>query len=360
MPWATPTLRQVRGFVRDSIHASLPGADANVPNSILRILADAMGALCHLTLQYLDWLAKQIMPDSAETAYLDRWGQIWLVNSDGTVGRKQATLAVGQVTATGVNGSIIPSGTTLEAGDGTEYEVTAQTIVSGVPTPVPIRAITPGATGNMDTGSVLAFNTPPAGVDRNVLVLELIGGADTETDDELRARVLQRIQQPPMGGDASDYEAWALAVPGVTRAWSSPLEQGMGTVTLRFCMDDLRADNNGIPLAEDVATVENYVNVKRPVAVKDIFVVAPIPFPISFSINQLVDDTPATRASIETMCREMFFEKAYPGGTIYRSWLDVAIANAIGEQHHELDYTSTTAPTPGHLPILGSIIYAGG
>ena len=54
MPWKTPTLREVRGLVRDSVRASLPGADANVPNSVLRVLSDNQGALCHLTLQYID------------------------------------------------------------------------------------------------------------------------------------------------------------------------------------------------------------------------------------------------------------------------------------------------------------------
>ena len=52
MPWYTPTLSQVRGFVRDNVRAKLPGSDATVPNSVLRVLSDVMGALCHLTLQY--------------------------------------------------------------------------------------------------------------------------------------------------------------------------------------------------------------------------------------------------------------------------------------------------------------------
>jgi uncharacterized phage protein gp47/JayE len=72
-------------------------------------------------------------------------------------------------------------------------------------------------------------------------VVQLTGGTDQETDDELRLRVLTRIRQPPMGGDADDYVAWALAVPGVTRAWCSPLEMGIGTVTVRVMCDDLRA-----------------------------------------------------------------------------------------------------------------------
>ena len=95
MPWSTPTLKAVRTQVRDYIAAVLPGADASVPNSVLRVLSDAMGALCHLCLQYIDWLALQLLPDTAETEWLSRHGAIWLVNADGSIGRKLATQAFG-------------------------------------------------------------------------------------------------------------------------------------------------------------------------------------------------------------------------------------------------------------------------
>src|SRR6516225_11708028 len=114
MPWSTPTLRSVRSLVRDAVNASLPGADANVPNSVLRVISDAMGALCHLTLQYIDWLALQLLPDTAEHEWLDRHGQIWLTNSDGTTGRKMATLSIGTVNMSVTAPSVvIPSGTQL-------------------------------------------------------------------------------------------------------------------------------------------------------------------------------------------------------------------------------------------------------
>ena len=66
MPWQTPTLRDVRSLVRDHIRGSLPGADALIPNSVLRVLSDVQGALCHLVLQFIDWLALQLLPDTAE------------------------------------------------------------------------------------------------------------------------------------------------------------------------------------------------------------------------------------------------------------------------------------------------------
>src|ERR1700751_3262506 len=119
MPWSTPTLRDVRSLVRDAVNASLPGADANVPNSVLRVLSDNQGALCHLTLQYIDWLSRQLLPDTAESVWLDRHGQIWLVNADGTKGRKLATLATGTAQFQGiVDGTVIPAFPQLQSGVG--------------------------------------------------------------------------------------------------------------------------------------------------------------------------------------------------------------------------------------------------
>ena len=82
MPWSTPTLKVTRGLVRDYVLSQL-GAKAMIPNSALRIMSDAMAALGNLAYLYLDWLAKQLMPDTAEKIWLDRFGVIWLTNADG-------------------------------------------------------------------------------------------------------------------------------------------------------------------------------------------------------------------------------------------------------------------------------------
>jgi uncharacterized phage protein gp47/JayE len=361
MPWTTPTLATVRGFVRDAVRANLPGADATVPNSILRVLSDVTGAACHLVLQYIDWLSKMLLPDTAETEWLDRHGRIWLVNADGSTGRKLSTLAIGEIAATGTQGVVLPLGSqlisapTIPGAVPVSYETTAVVVMSAGPTPVPVKALDPGSAGNLLYGAGISFSPIPPGINQDATVVTMYGGTDTETDDELRARILQRIQEPPMGGDQTDYVQWALAVPGVTRAWNAPLEQGMGTTTVRFMMDDLRP--GGLPNDQDVATVQAYIDTKRPVAVKDCFVVAPLPYPLNFYIADLSPDTDATRASIQDNLEAMFFDKAAPGQTIYRSWIDAAISDAIGEAHHELIYTTTAMPAPGYLPVIGSIVY---
>jgi uncharacterized phage protein gp47/JayE len=374
MPWSTPTLRAVRSLVRDAVNASLPGADANVPNSVLRVLSDNQGALCHLTLQYIDWLALQLLPDTAETEWLDRHGQIWLVNADGTTGRKMATLSSSLASFQGtVDGTIVPQGTQLQSAvampvdaDSPYQVVTFETlediaVYSYVTVTGLIRALDPGSFGNLADGTTLSMNPTIPGVSGVAYVSgDLTGGTDTETDDELRARILERIRNPPMGGDADDYVQWALAVPGVTRAWSYPNEMGIGTVTVRFMMDDLRANNGGFPTPGDVSAVQAYLDTKRPVAVKDFFVEAPIPLPINLLIVNLNSDDPETRGNITQSLLNNFLLRSQPGQTWYRAWSDEGIINAVGVVSYDLgnNASDTVMPDNGHVPVLGDIQYA--
>jgi uncharacterized phage protein gp47/JayE len=370
MPWQTPALRDVRSLVRDAVNASLPGADASVPNSVLRVMTDNQGALCHLTLQYVDWLALQLLPDTSETEWLDRHGQIWLVNADGSKGRKLATLSSGTASFQSlIDGVVVPQGTVLQSGvnlpagfDSPNNVVMFETLEDitcymAAPSIANIRALDGGAFGNLDPGTGLTIAPYIANMTDMATVISLAGGTDTETDDELRARILLRIQQPPMGGDVEDYVQWALQVPGVTRAWAVS-EMGIGTITVRFMMDDLRADNNGFPNATDVATVQAYIDSKRPVTTKDCFVLSPIQTPIDITITNLVPRTDETYAEIEASVQAMLFKMAAPGQTIYAAWINYAIMNAASVVSYDLstisDYVMASA---GNMASLGTIYY---
>jgi len=344
-------------MVRDEVTAALSGAIL-LGNNVLRVMSDAMAGLCHLVLRYIDWLSKQLMPDTAETEWLDRHADIWLVNADGSIGRKVATLSTGTVEMTAVEVTVIPIGHQMSYIGGQVYEVVAQTTMeANEPTPVPVRALDPGVAGNLPPGTELSIDPLPD-VSSSAVVIELRGGTETENDIDLRARVLERIQQPPMGGDQEDYVHWALMVPGVTRAWCYPLEMGIGTVTVRFMMDELRAEeNDGFPLQEDINAVTDFLNHHRPVTVKDFFVVAPIRFPINLKIINLTIDDTATRAAIEESIKEMFYIRAKPGQEIYRSWISEAISLTVNVDHFDLEYENTEMPSNGYMPIVGTISY---
>ena len=356
MPWSTPSLKEVRSLVRDNVAASLPGADASVPNSVLRVLSDAQGGLAHLNLQYIDWLALQLLPDTAETEWLDRHGNIWLVNADGTIGRKQATFAEGIVAFTAsAAGTVVPIGTQLSGAVG--YETTAAVTVGTGPSEGPVRALDAGAVGNMPEGGSLSVVTNIPNLDTTATVVTITGGVDVENDDDLRMRILHRIQNPPMGGAIADYVTWALACPGVTRAWAAP-EQGPGTITVRFLMDELRADDDGWPQPSDIQYVHDYVNKMRPVTVKDCYVVAPIKQFIDVTIQNLMPDTVEAEAAVEASIRQMLFEQAAPGQTIYAAWISYAIMNAPGVQSFNLITTGDyVMPSLGHMAVMGTLMF---
>lgn len=374
MPWTTPTLEQVRQLNRNNVTAQLRSGPM-IPNSVLRVLADMNAGAAYLTLLYLDWLADQLMPDSAEDVWLDRFGQIWLVNADGSRGRKLATFASGSVTVTGIATTPLPQGSqfVIQSLSGPILLQTTQAITVGAgPTPVNVVALTAGSAGNLAAGTVIALSIAVGGVDGSATVVALAGGADRETDDELRARVLERIRQPPMGGDAEDYVHWALQVPGVTRAWCSPLEMGIGTVTLRFMMDDLRSTTNpntdGFPLPADVAAVQAYIDSVRPVTVLDFFVVAPIPQPVNFTLANLSTDNAAIRAAIAVSVGDMLFAKAapafalngvaQPAQTIYSAWVSDAVLETAGLDYFDLTMSDLAMPNSGSMGVLGSISYS--
>ncbi len=366
MPWTTPTLKQVRQNSRDYIMGALRGADAMVPNSVLRVMSDGNAGLAHLNLQFVEWLALQLLPITSETVFLDRWANMYLVNADSSRGRKQATFASGSMEVAGLSGIVIPAGS--QASNQVTYQTTEQATIGDDGTvTVPIVALTAGSAGNLDPGTTLRFAAAISSVQPTATVVSLEGGTDTETDDELRARLLERLANPPMGGDAEDYVAWAMAVPGVTRAWSAPNEIGIGTVTLRFMMDDLRADQGGFPTADDIAAVAAYLNDKRPVAVKDFFVEAPLAQPISFTIRNLDPDTSDTWASIIASVKAMLRTKArpayakngvlQPAQTIFAAWVSDAILTAPDVVSFDLDAADFVMPNNGSMAVLGDVIH---
>jgi uncharacterized phage protein gp47/JayE len=168
---------------------------------------------------------------------------------------------------------------------------------------------------------------------------------------------LARIQAPPHGGSASDYVEWTLEVPGVTRVWVAPNEQGPGTVVVRFTMDDATHAPDGIPTPADVAIVQAHLNDVRPVTAI-VLVFAPIPHPIAVTIATLTPDTPDVRIAVDAELRDAFYRHSAPGAVFFVSWLWEAVSLATGERHHSIVDPPDDVPTgAGELPTLGTVSY---
>ncbi len=132
----------------------------------------------------------------------------------------------------------------------------------------------------------------------------------------------------------------------------------MGTVTVRFMMDVYAPTRRAFRIRSDVDTVAAYLDQVRPVAIKDMFVVAPIRQPIHVEINGLMPDTLSVRAAINASLQAMILDRAEPGGTMYAAWKNYAIMSAPGVESFTLaNADDDRMPSNGHMPVLGNVIY---
>jgi len=346
MPFARPNFTELRDRTAQDMVAGL-GIDSLLPRTVEKVLADVLALLAHGLYGFLDYLTRQLFPNTAESTYLEQWAQVWGLS------RKQAVAAAGDVSLTGQDGSTLALGALLTGPGGIEFATTAEaTIAAGVAT-VAVQATQAGAASNLPASTTLELVQPAAGITSTATVggVGIVGGVDTESDADLRSRLLERIQDPPKGGATADYELWTLEVAGVTRAWVYPQWSGPGTVGVTFVLDDdpLSVIPNGVKLAE----VQAYLDERRPVTAT-VTAFAPTAAPVQFEIS-LVPNTPEVQAEVEQALRDLLEREAEPGQGIASSLIIEAIATAPGEQGHEL-----LAPADGIEVAAGELATFGG
>lgn len=353
MPFARPDLETLIQRTDQEVAARL-GLGGLIRRSILGALSRALAGAAHLLYGFLAHTARQVFPDTAERSELERWGTVW------GVARKVATSATAVVECTGSNGASVTVGAVLRRDDGATYQVTASGTIASGTVEVPIQADEPGAAGSLTAGAVLAFESPLVGVasEATVQAEDLVGGTDRESDTDYRERILLRIQTPPQGGAAADYVAWALEVPGVTRAWVFPLHLGVGTVGLAFAVDE---DPDGpIPDAAQVEAVQAYIDARRPVTAA-FTAWAPTARAIDASLS-ITPDSPELRAAVTAALEDLFTREAEPGALLRISHVREAISTTPGEEDHELSLWDGAAPanvtfTSTQLGRLGTITW---
>ena len=350
MPFERPTLNELKERIRADIRVRLPDAKPELRRSLEGVLADIESGAVHGLYGYLDWLARQLMMDTAEAEQLERWAGIWGIT------RSPATAAAGDVVFTGTNGATIPAGTAVQASDGTQYTTDAVGTIDAGTATVAMTASETGVEGNQDAGTELTLVSPVTGIDSTATVDAggLTGGADLETDSRLRERLLLRVRRPPHGGAKADYKQWALeAHPDVTRAFVYPHELGIGTVTVRIMTDDLV---DPIPTQAVIDAVQAYIDERRPVTA-EVHVVAPVAVALDFTIS-ITPDTAEVRDRIEEALKDHLRLKAEPGGTLYLSQLNGAIFVAAGESPHDLQAPiADQVYNTGEIAVMGAITW---
>lgn len=346
MPFETPSLTVlIKRTQSDLASDSLRQSDAQV---LARTLSGAAFGLYG----YLDWIAEQILPDTADESTLERIAALRLNQA-----RKAAVAASGTVSFTAAAGAVLDVDTVLQSSDGRSFKVTAAgTTHAGLNTAT-VQAIDAGTLGNADAGLSLIAVQPLQGIGSTFTVLApgLTGGVARETLESLRARVIRSYRVIPQGGSAQDYETWSLEVPGITRAWCRGNYLGPGTVGVFVMRDD---DPQPIPNAAQLAQVQAHIEPLRPVTA-DVYVLAPVMKPVVYQLR-LTPDTSAVRAAVEAQLRDLHNREAGLGDSLLLTHIAEAISTATGETDHTLTspLADVTAAT-NQLLVFGGITWLG-
>lgn len=193
------------------------------------------------------------------------------------IAQQQATSATSNgVTITGTNGTIVNPGdlTLLYVSTGIFYTNTTGGTISGGSLIVSIVSNTTGTIGNVTAPDTLQIVSPPSGINTlATLTVSLADGTDLESTDSYRQRLINRLQQPPAGGNANDYMNFAFAAdPSVRTALVRRFGRGLGTVDVYIttgATDIDTAVTQGLPIVRVpgstlINTVQAYMNQNAP------------------------------------------------------------------------------------------------
>jgi uncharacterized phage protein gp47/JayE len=385
MPFDRPPLDELRLRIWQDLTNKLKGANTALRVNNLRVFGEVEAGSAHLLYGRLYWNFLQLFPDTADPEYLEQWASIWGVR------RSPSTRAAGPCVADAEPGSFVNKGDLLQVEGGTlQYRIKNGNGAGefGGQIRFDVDAVDYGLDANLAPGVVLRFLNVRPGVAPLATTLPngIVGGANEDTDEELLAALLNRIQSPPHGGNKNDYEQWMYQISGVTRAWCYPLERGLGTVALRFMMDDVRAvggvgdiqGNQGIPTNGDCEAVWNYIDPLRPVTA-DLgpddslemldpagrlipwgwgYVFPPWPKAQAVRIATLTPDSLEIRAAITAELQDMIRHDTAPGKTLALANYYLAIGNSPGvRQYRLIEPTADVTCEEGEIITLGPISF---
>jgi len=230
---------------------------------------------------------------------------------------------------------------------------------------IPVQSVEFGQSVNLDAGTQLRLQSPIVGVD-DVFTVDfgaVGGGTDQETEDSLRARTLDRIQNPVSNFNVAAITEQAKEVPGVTRVFVQEVTPAIGQVTVYFMRDN---DPNPIPTGSEVVKVKDSILTIKPANTQDsdVIVEAPVGVDVDFVFTDLLPNTTTMRDAISANLRQFFDERTNVGSDVDEDAYRSAIFNTVDTVTGDLVQTFTLSSpsgdvtiSAGEIGILGAVTY---
>lgn len=347
--FSRPSLPELITQIRNDILSRFQ-QDEVLRRTDAEVYSRATAAAVNSLYGYLDYLARNILPDLADETWLYRHGRLKKCP------RKDPVAAVGWARWDGVtdNTITVPAGTEVQRDDQVTFITTAGAKVDGGVIRAPVQCEVAGSTGNTDDGTGLILVSPITGLSSKAVADTIAGGDDIEDVEVWRARIIDRWWYIPQGGADPDYIAWAKSIEGVSRAWVYRNYQGAGTVGVMIATD---SDTDPTPPQSLIDEVFNFIAPRSPVAGSRLFVFGPTIRKIDFNIS-LYPDSSATRAAVTAELKAFLKRDGEPKAILYKSRMDEAISAAAGESHHVLNSPAADITLADkELPVVGVITW---
>lgn len=349
MRWSMRTTQEIYESLAKSFAAASGAALCEGGDMSLRLWAVA-AELFSLEAQ-AEYVARQSFPQTADGTWLDCHAEMRGLK------RGESTKAAGALrffTAAPAAADIcVPAGTECVNAAGTAFVTLGDGVIAAGTAACTVRAeaVQPGEGGNVPAGSIAYIKLAPAGVAGVTNQEAFSGGAGTESDEELRERVLASYRSLSTGANAAWYRDRVLDIPGVAAVAVLPKNRGVGTVDIVFSAD------GGVPGQELIAKVKSVLESEREICV-DIGVEAPETVSVDVEAAITVSDGYAfenVRSAAERALRACFGGERL-GRSVYRARLGAALMTVEGLENYRLTQPVADVELGGtQLPVLGSL-----
>ena len=311
----------------------------------------ALAAQVYALYVQADWVTRQAFPQTAEGEYLDYHAQLRSLE------RKPALPAQGTVRFTAGEASqsdrSIPEGTVCMTAGLVRFATTQAAVLPAgeLTVDVPAQALEPGAAGNVSAQTVVSMAVAPMGIASCTNPRAFAGGADGESDGELRERVLDTFRRLPNGANAAFYEQGALSFDQVAAATAVPRPRGVGSV------DVIVSTLAGTPGEELLEQLQDYFEQRREIAV-DVQVKAPTPVTVNVAVQVKAKggwDKAQVLDRVEAAL-EGWFDGTLLGRDVLLAQLGSLIYGCDGVENYAVSAPAADlAVDADELPVLGTL-----
>lgn len=318
-----PSIIQLNEDVANDLRSKLGLTDDDL-KKVVGALPLVLSAQMKLLYLFLGDIQENCFPDKASSELnggtLERLGRIYLNRNP-----FPDSIGVFKLAVTGVAGSVLRSDLTFKSNEdslnaGQVYVLDTEYTLTGTSDEIEVRSIGAGVGYNLLVNDNLTITEPVIGVDKTVLVSEVITQPTSgETEELYRQAILNAIQLEPQGGAKSDYRIWAGDAQGVRLIYPYVRDGAAGTVDVYVEATLIDStDGKGTPGSAILNTVLDVINfdpdvtkpdyerARRPMQANGV-VTAITLVPVDITITGLNDDSTSVQTSIENSLTDFIY-----------------------------------------------------